>query len=75
MPDPYKPAPLTIGDLRASIPAVALEMATREAIWSACLADSSLFADLPEMDEPDEVRKKIMYRKFGSLVMCFFNSS
>lgn len=35
-----KPKSLTIGDLRKSIPAVALEAATREAIWTSCLGQT-----------------------------------
>ena len=47
-----KPKLLTVGDLRTAIPDVAFEMATREAIWSACLNNSTMYTALPEMDEP-----------------------
>ena len=50
--DAYKPKGLTIADLRASIPDVALEMATREAIWSACADNmANVLLCLPEVEE------------------------
>ena len=46
----YKPGGLTLGDLHKSMADVALEMATREAIWSACLGTTAtaMGTQLPE---------------------------
>ena len=48
-----KPVGLTFGDLHKSMADVALEMATREAIWSACLGTTAraLGTMLPEQVE------------------------
>ncbi len=45
----YKPKGMTLGELQHSIADVALEMATREAIWSACLGTTAtaLNVELP----------------------------